>query len=97
MTSYTEQKSKRIIDAIVEILKHSDTDIDNTVTVSEVDMQDVLDDLKITDFNFNYVVALKKQLQFEGYRIMYKDTKILKVDRDNTIHFDENDLPLEYN
>ncbi|KAA6352552.1 hypothetical protein EZS27_000004 [termite gut metagenome] len=96
MTSYTEQKSKRIIDIILEVLKRSDTDIDNTVTVSEIDIQDVLDELKITNFNFNYVAALKKRLQFEGYKIMYKDTKILKVERDNSIHLNENDFSFEY-
>ncbi|KAA6333086.1 hypothetical protein EZS27_018470 [termite gut metagenome] len=33
MTSYNEMKSKAIIEAVLEILQHSDVDIDNTITV----------------------------------------------------------------
>jgi hypothetical protein len=91
MTSYA--KSKIIVNRIIEVLEHSDVDIDTTVSISESDLTDVLSETDITDFDFNKVGGLKKRLNYMGYKIVYKDTKILKV-KEDTFNIDK--VPLEY-
>jgi hypothetical protein len=82
MTSYTEAKSKRIIDKILEVAKRSDTDIDGTINIRDTDMEDVLNELRISNFDFNFVKALKRTLSFYSYLIVYKENKILKLKKD---------------
>jgi hypothetical protein len=91
MTTYA--KSKIIVNRIIEILKSSEVDIDTTVSIQDTDLMDVLSDTDITDFDFNKVGGLKKQLNYMGYKIVYKDTKILKVKEDT---FDIDKVPLKY-
>jgi hypothetical protein len=93
MTSYNETKSKRIIEAIIEVVKSKDADIDTTTLVSETDLKSVLNELRITDFNYNYVKGLKRNLEFEKWKVVFKDNKVLKVEKDNTIYFSDSDVP----
>jgi phosphatidate phosphatase PAH1 len=85
MKSYTDQKSKIILKKIIEILEHSDVDIDGTITVQQTDLSDVLEDLRISNFDLNYVAKLKKTLSFEGYKVIYRDIKVLKVEKEEEI------------
>ncbi|KAA6305530.1 hypothetical protein EZS27_042818, partial [termite gut metagenome] len=45
----------------------------------QTDLSDVLEDLRISNFDFNCVAKLKKTLSFEGYKIIYKDSNEKKT------------------
>ncbi|KAA6328316.1 hypothetical protein EZS27_022771 [termite gut metagenome] len=94
MNSYTDQKSKIILKRIIEVLEHSDVEIDDTITVQQTDLSDVLEDLRISNFDFNCVAKLKKTLSFEGYKIIYKDSKAVKVKKEEEMAIGE--IPLKY-
>jgi hypothetical protein len=74
---------------IIEVLEHSDLDIDGTITIQQTDLSDVLEDLRISNFEFNRVAKLKKTLSFEGYKIVYRDIKVLKVEKEEEITSNE--------
>ncbi|KAA6311563.1 hypothetical protein EZS27_037331 [termite gut metagenome] len=82
MKSYTAPTSKIILKRIIEVLADSDVDIDGTITVRETDLSDTLEDVRISRFDFKYVAKLKKTVSFEGYKIIYKDSKVLKVKKE---------------
>ncbi|KAA6301298.1 MAG: hypothetical protein EZS26_002495 [Candidatus Ordinivivax streblomastigis] len=82
MRSYTAPTSKIILKRIIEVLADSDLDIDGTITVRETDLSDILEDVRISCFDFKYVAKLKKTVSFEGYKIVYKDSKVLKVKKE---------------
>ncbi|KAA6324277.1 hypothetical protein EZS27_026377 [termite gut metagenome] len=94
MTSYTNPRNKLILRRIIEVIKQSETDLDGTITITETDFKEILRQVKITDFNFNHVAGLKKVLSFENYKIIFKDIKVLKVEREREIQF--TDMPEEY-
>jgi hypothetical protein len=83
MKCYIEKKNKVILSAIIEFVinenKENNTDIDDTITVVETDIKEVLNELDIQDFSFEYVKGLRNSLTFHNFKIMYKDKKILKV------------------
>jgi hypothetical protein len=81
MTSYNNHRSWIITHALLEILKHSDMGIDDTITITDTDLLECTNSLKINDFNFSFVKSLKKNLLFEGYKVVYKENKILKVEK----------------
>ncbi|KAA6323200.1 hypothetical protein EZS27_027336 [termite gut metagenome] len=93
MTSYTEVKSKVIRNRILEILKQSEVDIDKTVSITESDLTDVLTDLQINNFDFGKVAGLRKEINYTGYKIVYKDAKIMKIKEDT---FDIDTVPKDY-
>jgi phosphatidate phosphatase PAH1 len=82
MKSYTDPTSKIILQRIIEVLERSDVDIDGTITVRETDLSDILEDVRMSNFDFKYVAKLKKTVSFEGYKIIYKDAKVLKVKKE---------------
>ncbi|KAA6305908.1 hypothetical protein EZS27_042437 [termite gut metagenome] len=94
MRSYTAQTSEIILKRIIEILADSDVEIDDTITVRETDLSDILEDLRISNFDFNCVAKLKKTLSFEGYKIIYKDSKVVKVKKEEEMAIGE--IPLKY-
>ncbi|KAA6313832.1 hypothetical protein EZS27_035458 [termite gut metagenome] len=94
MKSYTENKSRAICKKIIEVLERSEMDIDNTISINETDLTDVLEELRISNLDFNRVAKLKKAVSFEGYKIVYKDTKVLKVEKEEEMTLGE--IPLKY-
>jgi predicted DNA-binding ArsR family transcriptional regulator len=94
MRSYTAPTSKIILKRIIEILADSDVEIDDTITVQKTDLSDILEDLRISNFDFNCVAKLKKTLSFEGYKIIYKDSKVVKVKKEEEMAIGE--IPLKY-
>ncbi|KAA6306816.1 hypothetical protein EZS27_041521 [termite gut metagenome] len=89
MKSYTAQTSEIILKRIIEVLERSDVDIDGTITVRERDLSDILEDVRISHFDFKYVAKLKKTVSFEGYKIVYKDAKVLKVKEEEEMTLNE--------
>ncbi|KAA6327660.1 hypothetical protein EZS27_023365 [termite gut metagenome] len=88
-----EAKSKVIRNRILEILEHSEVDIDTTVSVCESDLSELLSDLQITNFDFGKVAGLRKEINYTGYKIVYKDAKIMKIKEDT---FDIDKVKKEY-
>jgi hypothetical protein len=68
-------------------------DIDTTVSINESDLTDVLSDLQITNFDFGKVAGLKKEINYTGYKIVYKDAKLMKIKEDT---FDIDKVKKEY-
>ncbi|KAA6335912.1 hypothetical protein EZS27_015909 [termite gut metagenome] len=94
MKSYTENQSRAICKRIIEVLERSEMDIDNTISINETDLTDVLEELRVSNFDFNRVAKLKKTVSFEGYKIVYKDTKVLKIEKEEEMTLGE--IPLKY-
>ncbi|KAA6322491.1 hypothetical protein EZS27_027968 [termite gut metagenome] len=82
-TNYPSHKLWVIIHVISQILQNKEKkgDIDIDVTITDKDLQECINSLKITNFNFNYVKSLKKSLSIEGWKVVYKENKVLKVQK----------------
>jgi hypothetical protein len=93
MISYTQAKSKVIRNRILEILEHSEVDIDTTIQINESDLSELLTELAISNFDFGKVAGLRKELNFVGYKIIYKDAKLMKIKEDT---FDIDKMKKEY-
>ncbi|KAA6339453.1 hypothetical protein EZS27_012619 [termite gut metagenome] len=87
-TAKKEKNNKILLDTIVEmILLKKDVDIDNTVTMYASDLKSICDELGIPTIDFQKIKRLRKTLDFEHYKIMYKDSHTLKVMKEHETDF----------
>ncbi|KAA6331770.1 hypothetical protein EZS27_019651 [termite gut metagenome] len=92
MASYTKHKSWIITHALLEVLKKEEAGIDGTITINSNDLKDCIISLKIKDFNFSFVKGLKKNLNFENYRIVYREKTVVKIQK---IELNENNKTIK--
>jgi hypothetical protein len=76
----------------MDILEASKSDV---ITITESDLQSVIEELNIHDFNFFNVYGLKKQLGIWDYKVIEREKKSIKVQRmESTTDF--TNVPLKY-
>ncbi|KAA6350932.1 hypothetical protein EZS27_001779 [termite gut metagenome] len=73
---YNKEKCRKLTDRILTVVKASEKDM---VVVNKIDLYNIMIELDLYDISFNSIAGLRKELNFNNYKLIEKSNKHLKI------------------